>query len=68
MTMNAYVGIPSLGVPALEPLLVSSIDIGAGAGPVVIMQNYRRIKLHGLTDSVLTTYKLVDTQWSLICT
>ncbi|XP_026313448.1 protein takeout [Hyposmocoma kahamanoa] len=50
-------GIPSLGVPALEPLLVSSIDIGAGAGPVVIMQNYRRIKLHGLTDSVLTTYK-----------
>ncbi|KAI5638763.1 hypothetical protein NE865_08647 [Phthorimaea operculella] len=50
-------GIPSLSVPPLEPLLVSSINIESGAGPVVITQNYRNIKLHGLTDSVLTTYK-----------
>nr|XP_026501367.1 protein takeout-like [Vanessa tameamea] len=50
-------GIPALKVPALEPLLVSGMDIDSGSGPVVISQNYRRIKLHGLTDSILTTYK-----------
>ncbi|KAJ2937935.1 hypothetical protein O0L34_g14208 [Tuta absoluta] len=50
-------GIPSLSVPPLEPLQVSSINIESGAGPVVIAQNYKNIKLHGLTDSVLTTYK-----------
>lgn len=50
-------GIPSLAVPALEPLLVSGMNIDAGVGPVTITQNYRAIKLHGLTDSVITTYK-----------
>ncbi|CAH0595031.1 unnamed protein product [Chrysodeixis includens] len=50
-------GIASLAVPQMEPLLVSSINIDSGAGPVVITQNYRNIKLHGLTDSVLTSYK-----------
>ncbi|XP_053616904.1 protein takeout isoform X1 [Plodia interpunctella] len=50
-------GIPSLGVPPMEPLHVAGINISSGAGPVVISQNYRNIKLHGLTDSLLTTYK-----------
>ncbi|XP_049879586.1 protein takeout-like [Pectinophora gossypiella] len=50
-------GIPLLSVPPLEPLQVSVINIDSGAGPVTITQNYRNIKLHGLTDSVLTFYK-----------
>ncbi|KAG6457843.1 hypothetical protein O3G_MSEX010520 [Manduca sexta] len=50
-------GISSLSVPQMEPLHVSGINIESGAGPVVITQNYKNIKLHGLTDSILTTYK-----------
>ncbi|CAG9558885.1 unnamed protein product [Danaus chrysippus] len=50
-------GIPALSVPPLEPLFVSGMNIESGAGPVTITQNYRNIKLHGLTDSILTTYK-----------
>ncbi|KAL4705870.1 hypothetical protein ACJJTC_019305 [Scirpophaga incertulas] len=50
-------GVPSLSVPRMEPLHVASINIDSGAGPVVITQDYKNIKLHGLTDSVLTTYK-----------
>ncbi|CAH2237171.1 protein takeout [Pararge aegeria] len=50
-------GIPSLSVPPLEPLLVSGMNIESGAGPVVITQIYKAIKMHGLTDSILTYYK-----------
>ncbi|PZC80660.1 hypothetical protein B5X24_HaOG214227 [Helicoverpa armigera] len=50
-------GIPSLSVPQMEPLHVNSIDVDSGSGPVVITQMYKNIKLHGLTDSVLTLYK-----------
>ncbi|XP_034827661.1 protein takeout-like [Maniola hyperantus] len=50
-------GIPLLSVPPLEPLLVSGMNIESGAGPVVITQIYKAIKIHGLTDSILTTYK-----------
>ncbi|RVE44080.1 hypothetical protein evm_011273 [Chilo suppressalis] len=50
-------GVPSLSVPSMEPLHVSAINIDSGAGPVVITQNYKNIKLHGLTDTILTTYK-----------
>ncbi|XP_037974549.2 protein takeout [Plutella xylostella] len=50
-------GIPSLSVPPLEPLLVSSMRVQSGAGPVSLTQSYSRVQLHGLTDSVLTTYK-----------
>ncbi|XP_059054778.1 protein takeout [Achroia grisella] len=50
-------GIPSLSVPPMEPLKVSAINIDSGAGPVVITQNYKNIKLYGLTDTKLTTYK-----------
>lgn len=50
-------GIPSLSVPQMEPLFVTGINIDSGAGPVVITQNYKNIKLYGLTDSVLTSYK-----------
>lgn len=52
-----FPGIPSLSVPQMEPLHVSSINVGSGSGPVVITQMYRNIKLHGLTDTVLTLYK-----------
>ncbi|CAB3245552.1 unnamed protein product [Arctia plantaginis] len=50
-------GIQSLSVPQLEPLLVNAINVDSGSGPVVITQDYRNIKLYGLTDSVLTSYK-----------
>ncbi|KAJ0173352.1 hypothetical protein K1T71_011528 [Dendrolimus kikuchii] len=45
------------GIAIQEPLFVSGINIESGAGPVVITQNYKNIKLYGLTDSVLTSYK-----------
>ncbi|KOB78310.1 Takeout/JHBP like protein, partial [Operophtera brumata] len=44
----------------MEPLLVSGMTIDSGAGPVMLSQIYKNIKLHGLTDSLLTTYKLRD--------
>jgi hypothetical protein len=50
-------GVPALSVPQMEPLHVTAINIESGAGPVVIAQNYRNIRLHGLTDTILTTYK-----------
>lgn len=50
-------GIPNLSVPPLEPLQVAAINIDSGAGPVTITQNYRNIKIHGLPDSVVTSYK-----------
>lgn len=50
-------GIPQLGVPPLEPLAVTEINIESGIGPVTIAQNYRNIKINGLTDSILTSYK-----------
>ncbi|XP_041972265.1 protein takeout-like [Aricia agestis] len=50
-------GVPSLSVPALEPLRLAALAVQAGAGPVVIRQEYRDIRLHGLTDSQLLTYK-----------
>ncbi|XP_023941992.1 protein takeout [Bicyclus anynana] len=50
-------GIPQLSVPPLEPLLVSGMNIESGAGPVLITQIYKAIKIHGLTDSILTSYK-----------
>ncbi|GBP20736.1 Protein takeout [Eumeta japonica] len=56
-------GIPSLSVPPMEPLLVSSVEIKSGGGPVLVTQSYRDIKLHGLTDSTLTTYKSESTQF-----
>ncbi|XP_047522660.1 protein takeout [Pieris napi] len=50
-------GVSELAVPPLEPLAVSGMNIEAGAGPVVIAQNYKNIQLHGLTDTVVTNYK-----------
>ncbi|CAG9791151.1 unnamed protein product [Diatraea saccharalis] len=58
-------GVPSLSVPPMEPLHVSTINIDSGAGPVVITQNYKNIKLHGLTDTILTTYKADLSQYRL---
>ncbi|XP_063832850.1 protein takeout [Ostrinia nubilalis] len=58
-------GIPSLSVPRMEPLHVAAINIDSGAGPVVITQNYKNIKLHGLTNSKLTTYKADLKQYRL---
>lgn len=50
-------GLPTLGIGPLQPLAISEINIGQGNGPVNIRQDYTNIKLHGLCDSVLTTYK-----------
>ncbi|KAH9640854.1 hypothetical protein HF086_014440 [Spodoptera exigua] len=47
-------GIPSLSVPPMEPLHVNSINVDSGSGPVVITQMYKNIKLHGLTNTLLT--------------
>ncbi|XP_063388886.1 protein takeout [Cydia fagiglandana] len=50
-------GIPELGVPSIEPLHVAAINIQSGVGPIVLAQNYRKIQLHGLAETTLTTYK-----------
>ncbi|CAK1552404.1 unnamed protein product [Leptosia nina] len=58
-------GVMELSVPPLEPLSVSGMNIEAGAGPVVITQNYKNIRLSGLTDSIITNYKADLKQYRL---
>jgi hypothetical protein len=40
-----------VGLPSFEPLEVPSLVIGAGTGPVGLVQNYKNIKLSGFTKA-----------------
>ncbi|KAK9892733.1 hypothetical protein WA026_021924 [Henosepilachna vigintioctopunctata] len=48
-------GAPDLTIASLEPLLIPSLTIGAGTGPVNVDQRFNDIKLHGLTGSKVLT-------------
>ncbi|XP_056633442.1 protein takeout-like [Diorhabda sublineata] len=42
---------PELGLATLDPLDIPELVIGEGTGPVNVVQNFKNIKLHGLTSS-----------------
>ncbi|XP_044764566.1 circadian clock-controlled protein daywake-like [Coccinella septempunctata] len=44
---------PEVGLTSLDPLLIPALTIGAGSGPVNVAQNFKNIKLHGLTGSIV---------------
>ncbi|KAL3271582.1 hypothetical protein HHI36_022057 [Cryptolaemus montrouzieri] len=44
-------GSSELSFSPLEPLLIPSMTIGAGVGPVNVVQHFDDVKLHGLTGS-----------------
>jgi hypothetical protein len=50
-------GAPELGLDSFEPLLISSLIIGEGSGPVNVQQNFKNVKLHGLTGSIVSKHK-----------
>ncbi|KAJ3651220.1 hypothetical protein Zmor_017271 [Zophobas morio] len=41
--------IKEIGIPTLEPLAVPSLTIGAGSGAVAFDQNYKKLKLTGIS-------------------
>jgi hypothetical protein len=52
-----FPGAPELGLDSFEPLLISSLIIGEGSGPVNVQQNFKNVKLHGLTGSIVSKHK-----------
>lgn len=56
---NYVSGAPEVGLNRLEPLDISSLTIGQGNGPVNVQQNFKNVKLHGLTGSKINVYKWV---------
>lgn len=42
-----------IGLPPMEPLPIPALIIGEGKGPVNVQQNFKNVKLHGLTDSTV---------------
>ncbi|EFA05095.1 Protein takeout-like Protein [Tribolium castaneum] len=50
-------GAPELGLDSFEPLLISELVIGEGSGPVNVQQNFKNVKLHGLTGSKVLSQK-----------
>lgn len=52
------VGIPSLGVLPLEPLVVNDITIDPGSdGPVTLKLHFTNLKMYGVPDSKLIEYR-----------
>ncbi|RZB40295.1 uncharacterized protein BDFB_013164 [Asbolus verrucosus] len=50
-------GAPELGLDSFEPLLISELVIGEGSGPVNVQQNFKNVRLHGLTGSKVLGHK-----------
>ncbi|CAG9815031.1 unnamed protein product [Phaedon cochleariae] len=46
-------GSPELGFSSFDPLDIPKLVIGEGTGPVHVAQNFRDIKLYGLTGSIV---------------
>ncbi|XP_072377445.1 protein takeout-like [Diabrotica undecimpunctata] len=42
---------PELGLGSLDPLDIPELTIGEGTGPVHVIQKFKNVKLHGLTES-----------------
>ena len=60
-------GAPEVGIKSLEPLEITALTIGEGTGPVNVQQNFRNIKLHGLTKSKVLNYKADVPHYRLYC-
>jgi len=46
-------GLPDLKIGKLEPLVISSAQIGEGKGAVNVAQNYKNFKIYGISDSIV---------------
>ncbi|CAH1110237.1 unnamed protein product [Psylliodes chrysocephalus] len=44
---------PELGLSTLDPLDIPKLVIGEGTGPVHVVQNFKNVKLYGLTGSIV---------------
>ncbi|XP_031332049.1 protein takeout-like [Photinus pyralis] len=51
-------GIPELNFPPFEPFEIPSMSIQAGHSAVQVVQNYKNLKLHGLSESIVDDAKL----------
>ncbi|CAH1159732.1 unnamed protein product [Phaedon cochleariae] len=51
-------GITSLGLPSIDPLKVSSLEIGAGSSAVNLVQKYKNARVYGLTKTKVTSAHL----------
>lgn len=52
------IGIPDLGVPPIDPLLISALTIQQGRNsPISLKQEFKNILLSGISETKLTTYK-----------
>ncbi|KAK4878664.1 hypothetical protein RN001_011170 [Aquatica leii] len=51
--INLLLGLPEFNVPRIDPIDVESLVIGEGTGAVHLTQNYKNVKIYGLTTSVI---------------
>ncbi|XP_012273717.1 protein takeout [Orussus abietinus] len=59
-------GLKSFRILPLEPLAVDSVKIGESQGPVTLKQEYKNIKLHGLTQGLqVKNYNIDFNNWVL---
>lgn len=54
--MTRALGAQEIGLKPLDPLDISSLRIGEGSGPVNVAQNFRNVKLHGISTTKVTKY------------
>lgn len=52
LSENFFLGLKSLKILPLEPLAVDRMSIGGTTGVVALKQEYKNIKLHGLTKGI----------------
>ncbi|CAH0387367.1 unnamed protein product [Bemisia tabaci] len=53
-------GIPKYQVPAIDPLELTSLDIGKGKGPVSIDLKFRNLKIWGLKHAMPKSFSALD--------
>lgn len=55
-----FSGIPELGIPGCEPLILPEIAMNQGKGSVYVQSKYKDIKIYGPSQFVLRSVKLVN--------
>lgn len=56
-------GIPELGIPSCEPLIIPEVILDQGTGAVSIKANYKNIKVYGPSNFMLKTIKWVQVSY-----
>lgn len=51
-------GVPSLGVPPIDPLEITSLIIGEGSGPINVNLEFKNIKLEGFSSGEFQAVKM----------